>query len=371
MLINGACTNSVLAENMNNFPDLIIGDLKINPPIVQGGMGVRVSTAKLAAAVSNEGAFGVIASVGLGEEDRLDLPYEERSKKALREMIRETKALTKNKFGVNIMCVLTNYDELARVSFEEDVGAIISGAGLPMHLPALKPKNSSTKMIPIVSSGRAAELICKTWLRRYKILPDALVLEGPLAGGHLGFKYSEVISSKPPLLEDLLNEVLVVVKKFESEFKTKIPVIAAGGIFTREDVVRALKRGASGVQIATRFVCTTECTVSDAYKKAYLGSRPEDIAIILSPVGLPARVIRNKFVERIEAGEKIKFTCPYRCLKTCDPYAANYCIAQALVSAYRGDLENGFAMCGANAYKVKKIASVKELISDIVEGTSK
>lgn len=352
---------------MNKLPDLIIGDIKINPPIIQGGMGVRVSTAKLAAAVSNEGAFGVIATVGLGEEGRQDISYEERSKIALREMIQETKWLSENKFGVNIMYALTNYDDLVRVAIEENVGAIITGAGLPLHLPALRDRNSSTKLIPIISSGRAAELICKTWMRRYKMLPDALVLEGPLAGGHLGFKYRETIGPVVPSLDNLLDEVLSVVKMFESEFKVKIPVIAGGGIFTGEDIAKILKRGASGVQMATIFVCTNECDVSLAYKEAYLKSKPEDIAVILSPVGMPARVIRNKFVERIESGEKIKFTCPYRCLKTCDPYAANYCIAHALVNAYRGDLDNGFAMCGVNAYRVKKIISVRELIKDLVK----
>lgn len=351
---------------MTKLPDLVIGDLKINPPIIQGGMGVRVSTAKLAAAVSNEGAFGVIASVGLGEEGQQNLSYEERSSLALKKMIKEAKQLTKNKFGVNIMCALTNYDDLARVCFEEEVGAIISGAGLPLNLPSLKGKAGKTKLIPIVSSGRAADLICKTWIRRYNILPDALVLEGPLAGGHLGFRYNEVIGSSLPLLENLLDDVLGIVRKFEVENKKKIPVIAAGGLYTGQDIAKVLKRGASGVQIATRFVCTNECDVSDAYKQAYLNAKPDDIAIILSPVGLPARVIRNEFVERIEMGEKIKFICPYKCLKTCDPYAANYCIAQALVNAYRGNLEEGFVMCGANASRVKKIVAVKELINELV-----
>ncbi len=348
------------------LPELIIGDLVIELPIIQGGMGVRVSTAKLAAAVSNEGAFGVIASVGLGEEKQENLTYEERSKLAFREMIRGTKRLTNKKFGVNIMCALTNYNDLARVAIEEEVGAIISGAGLPLHLPSLN-KNSKTKLIPIISSARAAELICKTWLRHYDILPDALVLEGPLAGGHLGFKFGELINPESPRLENLLAEVLTVVKKFESENDKKIPIITAGGIFSGKDVAKMLKLGASGVQMATRFVCTKECEVSQAYKEAYLKCTQDDIAIILSPVGMPARVIRNKFVERIESGERIKFACPFKCLKTCDPYAANYCIAQVLVNAYRGDLDNGFVTCGANAYRVKKIVSVKELIIEITE----
>jgi len=350
---------------MSKLPDLIIGDLKISPPIIQGGMGVRVSTAKLAAAVSNEGAFGVMASVGLGEEGQENLTYEERSKLAFREMIKETKVLTNNKFGVNIMYALTNYDDLVRIAIDEEVGAIISGAGLPLHLPALA-QNSSTKLIPIVSSARAADIVLRSWLKRYKRLPDAFVIEGPLAGGHLGFSYSEVIEIKKSSLEDILKEVLKLIKKYEASHKKKIPVIVGGGIFTGADIARMLRLGASGVQMSTRFVCTKECDVADEYKMAYLNCREEDIVIILSPAGMPARVIKNNFVERIQSGEKIKFDCPYKCLKTCDPYSANYCIAQALVNAYRGKLENGFAMCGANAYRVKKIITVKELINELV-----
>ena len=348
------------------LPDLVIGDLIINPPIIQGGMGVRVSTARLAAAVSNAGAFGVIASVGLGEEDRKDLTFEERSNLCFREMIRDTKRLTNKKFGVNIMSALTNYDDLAEVAIEENVGAIISGAGLPLHLPALA-KDSSVKLIPIVSSGRAADIILRVWLKRYHRLPDAFIVEGPLAGGHLGFGYTEAVGIKEVFLEDRLKEILKLVEEYEKKYSKKIPVIVAGGIFTGVDIARMLKLGASGVQMGTRFVCTKECDVSDKYKETYLNCKEEDIVVILSPAGMPARVIKNKFVERIQAGEKMKFECPYRCLKTCDPYSANYCIAQALVNAYRGDFENGFAMCGANVYRMKKISSVKELISELVE----
>lgn len=348
------------------LPDLVIGDLVINPPIIQGGMGVRVSTARLAAAVSNTGALGVIASVGLGEEGQQSLPYEERSISALRSMIHATKERTDRKFGVNIMSALTNYDDLAKAAMEEGVGAIFSGAGLPLHLPELA-RGSNTKLIPIVSSGRAAELICKTWNKRYNCLPDALVLEGPLAGGHLGFKFGQLIGNELPHLEVILAEVLAVTEQFRDMAGEKIPVIAGGGIFSGKDMANILKAGASGVQMATRFVCTDECEVSDKYKDLYLRCQKEDVIVIISPVGMPARVIKNKFVDRIETGEKIKFSCPYRCLKTCDPYAANYCLAQALVNSYRGDIDNGIVMCGANAYRVNKVLPVRELINEITE----
>lgn len=345
------------------LPDLIIGDLRINPPIIQGGMGVRVSTAKLAAAVANEGALGVLASVGLGDEKESEKDYTASSEKALREQIRRARSLTKGYIGVNIMFVLTNYESLVKASSEESVDLIISGAGLPLRLPSYVG-NSNVKLVPIVSSRRAAEIICETWLRKYKRLPDAIIVEGPLAGGHIGFKFSEIIPEITTSLEYLLKETLEVISKYRVNGKN-IPLITAGGIFTGKDIARMLKLGASGVQIATRFVCTHECEVAQAYKDAYLKSTEEDIIVILSPVGLPGRVIKNSFVERIEGGEKIKFRCPYKCLKTCDPQTVNYCIADALVNASKGDLENGFAMCGAYAYRVKEIVSVKNLIEEL------
>lgn len=350
----------------DKLPDLRMGDLVINPPIIQGGMGVKVSTASLAAAVSNTGAFGVIASVGLGEDGQKDLTYKERSIISFRQMIKEAKRLTNKKFGVNIMYALTNYDDLAKVAIEESVGAIISGAGLPLHLPALA-KDSVTKLIPIVSSGRSGDIILRAWFKRYNRLPDALIVEGPLAGGHLGFKFGELIDLKVDLLDNILKDVLEVTKKFEPIAKRSIPVIVAGGVFTGKDIARMLKCGASGVQMATRFVCTNECDISHKYKEMYLNCKKDDIVVIPSPAGMPIRVIKNKFVERVQRGERMKFNCPYKCLKTCDPYTVNYCIAQTLVNAYRGNLDESFVTCGANAYRVKEIVSVKKLIDELEE----
>lgn len=351
---------------MKKLPDLIIGDLKISPPIIQGGMGVRISASSLASAVSNEGALGIIAAVGLGEEwpDK-NTDYKTRSELAFREMIKETRKLTKNPFGVNIMHALSNYDDLVKVADHENVNVIISGAGLPLNLPALV-ENKKCKLIPIVSSGRAADLICKSWKRRYNRLPDAFVLEGPLAGGHLGFSFEELESIKKLPLEKLLIDLLKITEEYEKTAQTKIPVIAAGGIFDGKDIAQMLKLGAKGVQMATRFVATYECDASLKYKQAFLNSKKEDIIIIKSPVKMPGRVIKNKFVERILKGVKISFNCPYKCLKTCEPDKVNYCIAQALVNAYRGNLDEGFAMCGANAYRVKKIVPVKELINELI-----
>lgn len=352
-------------KDVTALPDLLIGDLRINPPIIQGGMGVRISGARLASAVSNEGALGVVASVGTGEEwpDR-SLNYAARSYVSLRDMLQHTKALTPNPIAVNIMCALTNYDDLVKAADEEEVAAIISGAGLPLKLPALVTRRS-IKLIPIVSSGRAADLICRSWWRKHNRLPDALVVEGCLAGGHLGFSMDDVATAHIPL-EALVQDVLSVAAGYTQAHGLPIPVIAAGGVFTGRDMARFLQLGASGVQMGTRFVCTDECDASVQYKEAYLHCRQEDILVIQSPLKLPLRVIRNRFVDRILSGEKMQFSCPYRCLATCEPDTSPYCIAQVLVNAYRGDMGAGFATCGANAYRVDRIVSVRDLIQELV-----
>jgi len=350
------------------FKNLDIGDLRIEIPIIQGGMGVRVSAEGLASAVSNEGGLGVIASVGLGGEvDEKVEDYKIRSRKSLVSTIRKTRERTKKPFAVNIMCALTNYDDLVDAAQEESIDAIISGAGLPLKLPSLL-KNNKTKLLPIVSSARAARLICLIWQKKYNRLPDAIVVEGPLAGGHLGYSMKELEDKKNVFLDNILKEVLFVVEGFESPGH-KIPVIAAGGIFDGEDIARTIRLGASAVQMATRFVCTHECDAADGYKEAYLSAKEEDIVIIQSPVGMPGRVIRNEFVDRITRGEHINFGCAYKCLYTCDPQKVNYCIAKALFSAARGEMDKGFAMCGTNAYRIKKIVSVKELFTELVEET--
>jgi len=350
------------------FKDLYIGDLKIGLPIIQGGMGVRVSNSSLVSAVSNEGALGVIAAVGLGEEvENNQLSYPQRSCVSFTESIRQTRLKTKNPFGVNIMCVLTNYEDLVNIAQEESVDVIISGAGLPLRLPSLI-KNKKTKLIPIVSSARAASIICATWQRRYKRLPDALIVEGPLAGGHLGYSLAELEDKENFSLENILPKVVAVAEGFATPQK-KIPVIAAGGIFDGKDIAKFIRLGASGVQMGTRFVCTHECDVAQEYKETYLAAKQEDIVVIQSPVGMPGRVIRNEFVKRIIKGERMDFNCQYHCLYTCDPKKVNYCIAKALLFASRGQMEKGFAMCGSNAYRIEKLVSVKELISELAAQT--
>ncbi|MHC4751600.1 MAG: NAD(P)H-dependent flavin oxidoreductase, partial [Planctomycetota bacterium] len=211
-----------------------------------------------------------------------------------------------------------------------------------------------------------AKIVFRAWQKRYNHVPDAVVVEGPLAGGHLGFKKDQ-IDNPDYALEKILPEVIAAVKPYEKQFNRNIPVIAAGGIYTGADIHRFMQLGVQGVQMGTRFVATYECDASMEFKKAYLNCKKEDIVIIDSPVGLPGRAIRDKFLERISSGVKETFKCPWKCLKSCDFKNVPYCIGLALMNAKKGDLENGFAFAGANAYLVDKIISVKELIEMLVE----
>ncbi|MDD3345515.1 MAG: nitronate monooxygenase family protein [Candidatus Omnitrophica bacterium] len=347
---------------MSRLKPLKMGELSIETPIFQGGMGVRVSSSSLASAVSNEGGLGVIAAVGLGEDDRILADFKRRSCDSLVKIIRKTRELTRNPFGVNIMCALSNYADLVDAAQRELIPVIISGAGLPLKLPSLVT-NNVTKLVPIVSSARAARLICTVWLRRYKRLPDAVVVEGPLAGGHLGYSLEELADDRNFNLRKIFQEVIDVVREFDRE--GHIPVIAAGGIFDGKDVADMINLGASGVQVATRFVCTYECDVAQAYKDSFIAAKKEDIVVIKSPVGMPGRVINNDFVRRISSGERIDFGCDYHCLATCNPTKVNYCIAKALINASRGEMDKGFAMCGSNVFRVDKIVSVKELMAEL------
>lgn len=350
---------------MNALKPLIIGGLEVKIPIVQGGMGVQVSTASLASAVANCGGAGTIASVGLAygidEEGR---EFVEASNEALSNEIREAKRLTRGVVGVNIMVALSNFEELVRTAVKEHADFIVSGAGLPLKLPE-HTEGSPTRLIPIVSSARAADLIIKTWKKRHNRLPDAIVVEGPMAGGHIGFKLADLRGHTEEPIEDLFTSVLKMVREYEKEYKAHIPVIPAGGIFDGKDMARFLNMGAGAVQIATRFVATFECSVSEKFKSMYLEAGSDDVIIIDSPVGMPARAIKNRFTDRLSSGEKVAFDCRYKCLRTCDPLTAPYCIAKALGNASRGDIDNAVVFAGSNVSRVKKIVSVKELMDEI------
>ena len=345
------------------LPSLHIGDLTVYPPIIQGGMGVRVSRSGLAAAVANEGCVGVIAGVGLGKfENRPGKEFESLNSDALREEIRKARSMTSGIIGVNVMVVLSNYKSLIKTAVEEGIDLIISGAGLPLELPKFVP-NRKIKLIPIVSSVRALQIICNKWKRNFKRLPDAVIVEGAKAGGHVGYDYEDMIADKAPLLDDLLTDIVALANTFDP----KIPVIAAGGIFDGKDIDHFLKLGAAGVQMGTRFVCTDECDAHENFKQAYVKAKKEDLVIIKSPVGLPGRVINSKFVQDVKNGKTVPAACNFHCLRTCNPKEAPYCIAKALTSAAEGDLDKGFVFAGSNAYRCNEIIPVKKLIGKLVE----
>lgn len=347
-------------------PKLKIGNITVDAPIVQGGMGVRVTLSSLASAVANEGGIGTISSMGLGDITSPKEDYEKESHDALVQEIRKAKSMTDGPLAVNVMGVLSNADDLVRASVSEGIDMIIYGAGLPTKLPAIV-ENDDVALVPIIGSGRIAKLIMKTWDKRYNRLPDAFILEGPLAGGHLGFSVEELENIDEVSLEKLLPGVLEELKPYEEKYGRKIPVIVAGGIFTGADIAKMLKLGASGVQMGTRFVCTEECGVSQEFKQAYIDAKEEDIIITKSPVGLPGRAIKNKFMEDVEAGN-IKMKCPYKCLTSCKMDKARYCIAEALVNSYFGDVDKGLIFCGQNAYRIDKVITVKELFTELLTG---
>ena len=357
--------------NLNKMPTLRIGALEADIPIVQGAMGVGISLSNLVSAVANAGGIGVIATPGIGQfEPDWDANPSKANKRALQKEIRKTKAKTGGIIGVNVMVALSDFDDLVQCAVDEGVNMLFLGAGLPLGLPKTLPLDRlgelATKFVPIVSSARAAKLVFRAWQKRYNHVPDAVVVEGPLAGGHLGFR-KEQIDNPDYALEKILPEVITVVKSYEERFNKSIPVIAAGGIYTGADIHRFMELGAQGVQMGTRFVATYECDASMEFKEAYLNCKKEDIVIIDSPVGLPGRAIRNKFLERVLSGSKEPFKCSWKCLKSCDFKNVPYCIGLALTNAKKGNLEEGFAFAGANAYRVDKIISVKELIGTLVE----
>jgi nitronate monooxygenase len=346
---------------------LRIGDLAIAVPVIQGGMGVGISLSGLAAAVANEGGVGIISSAGLGllYKDFSD-NFLEASIHGLKEEIRKAREKTKGIIGVNVMVAMTNFADMIRTSISEKIDLIIAGAGLPLDLPSFLKKDSITKLVPIVSSARAAKIICEKWKSNYDYLPDAVIVEGPKAGGHLGFK-EEQIFDKDYSLEKLVPEIVNELKPFEEKYNRQIPLIAAGGIYTGEDIHNILQLGASGVQMATRFVTTEECDASQAFKQSYIDASEKDIEIIKSPVGMPGRAIISNFIDKVREGKKQPKKCPFKCIKTCDISKSPYCIIIALINALKGNFNNGYAFAGTNAYRATKITTVKELFQSLLK----
>ena len=346
---------------------LRIGNLVLEVPIIQGGMGVGISLSGLASAVANEGGAGIISSAGLGLLYKdFSSDFLEASIHGLKEEIRKAREKTKGVIGVNVMVAMTNFTDMIKTAISEKVDLITAGAGLPLDMPSFLKSDSITKLIPIVSSARAAKIICEKWKTNYDYLPDAMIVEGPKAGGHLGFK-EEQIEDNDYSLEKLVPEIVSELKTFEDKYNTKIPLIAAGGIYTGRDIKNILELGASGVQMGTRFVTTDECDASMSFKQAYLNATSSDIEIIKSPVGMPGRAILSNFITKVREGKKQPKKCPFKCIKTCDISKSPYCIIVALINALKGNFDSGYAFAGTNAFRATKISSVKELFKVILQ----
>ncbi len=350
----------------SRMPKLKVGNTVPKLPIIQGGMGIGISLSGLASAVANEGGIGVIAANSIG---MLDPEYYATHKDAniitLRKEIRKTREKTSGIIGVNLMVAVHDFQALLNVSIEEKVDIVFIGAGLPIKgIPVEDIRRAGVKIAPIVSSARAAGLIFRSWAKRYNDIPDAVVVEGPKAGGHLGFKI-EQINDPNFALERIFPDVVSEIKIYENKFSRTIPVIAAGGIFTGADIYKFFKLGASGIQMGTRFAATHECDADIKFKETFISCKKEDIEIITSPVGMPGRAIKSKFLEEIASGKKRKLKCAWRCLKNCDIKTAPYCISLALDNARQGNMEDGYAFAGSNAYRIDKIISVKELLNEL------
>jgi len=329
---------------MINLPKFKIGNVEIN--LIQGGMGVVISGENLASAVANCGGAGIIASVGIGGAKHYLGEYAEANATALKDEIRTARRKSEGVIGVNVMYALSDHDSLIRAAVEEGVDLIISGAGIAKNLPKTVGDND-VNLVAIVNGVRVAKVITKTW-KKYSKIPDAFIVEGPEAGGHLAYNYEDLINGTAPKLEDIAREVIEFAN---TQFDNPVPVIVAGGIYTGQDIRKARSWGAAGVQMATRFVTTLECDADDGFKQMYVGANEEDLVIIQSPVGMPGRAIRTPFLDRVMDGEKIAFGCGYQCLKTCKLNESPYCIAEALDGAQQGDFNKGFAFAGANAYR--------------------
>jgi nitronate monooxygenase len=357
-----------LQDVINSMKKINIGELKIKIPIIQGGMGIGVSLSGLASAVANEGGVGTISAVapGFREPDFLT-NFREANMRALANEIRKARELTKGILAVNIMVALTNFADMVHTAIKEKIDIIIAGAGLALNLPEYRPENCKTKLVPIVSTDRALNIIIRKWFKSYNCLPDAVVLESPYSGGHQGVKMDEVGAHEFDL-EQQLPKVLAVVNECERLYNKKIPVFVAGGVQTGADIRKFVEMGAAGAQIGTRFITTNECDASMEFKQQYLNAKsPEDIVVIHSPVGLPLRVLKTKFVKSIIAGENKPISCYYKCLHTCDYKSVSFCIAKALINAQSGHIDEGVCCSGVNGYKNNAIVSVHEVFEQIQE----
>lgn len=383
---------------MNGIKALKIGDLVLQRPVIQGGMGVGISLHKLAGAVAASGGMGLISTAQIGfREPDFKINFVEANLRAIRrEMQKAREIAPKGAIGFNIMVATKHYDLWVKEAIKSGADAIVSGAGLPVRLPeyaqaayeemkagfaeakeTCREAVKKVKLAPIVSSAKSAQVICRLWDRKYKQVPDFVVVEGPLAGGHLGFSREELAeygadtkdvpnTYNQEAYDKEVRSIMEVVKTYEEKYQKHIPVVTAGGIYTHEDVKRQFELGAEGVQVATRFVTTEECDAPDAYKQAYINAKKEDIVITQSPVGMPGRAILNPFLKQIKDGIRPAIKNCFQCLEHCDIKTIPYCITQALVNAAEGDEDNALLFCGSNAYRADRIEKVDDVMRELV-----
>lgn len=344
---------------------LKIGDLVARIPIVQGGMGVGISLSNLAGSVAAAGGVGIIstAQIGFREPDYDKNPLEV-NLKAIKKYVDKAREIANGGvIGVNIMVATKYYEEYVKAAIKAGVDLIVSGAGLPVKLPELV-ENTKTKIAPIVSSIKAANVICKLWDRHYKKTPDLVVIEGPKAGGHLGYTLDQLENISD---EDYDREILgikEVISVYEEKYQKNIPVIFGGGVYDKSDMEHYMNLGLDGVQVATRFVTTYECDASNEFKQSYINARKEDICIVKSPVGMPGRAINNLFMKKTET-EVFKQKKCHQCLASCKQKDIPYCITDALVNAAKGDVDNALLFCGEKAYKSTKLEHVQDIFDEL------
>lgn len=369
---------------MGKYNPLRIGDLVVKNPVIQGGMGVGISLSGLAGAVAKAGGIGIISTAQIGFQDpQFEADPEKANLSAIITELKKARKIAESNIsglkpvlGFNIMVATKNYAKYARTAAQAGADIIISGAGLPINLPEYV-KGSRTKIAPIVSSAKSASVICRMWDRKYHRSPDMVVIEGPLAGGHLGFSREDLIeygadtadvpsTYRQASYDEEIHKIKEVISQYEKKYNCKIPVVSAGGVFSREDMEHHMGLGVDGVQVGTRFVTTRECDAPLSYKQSYINAKKKDIIIVKSPVGMPGRAIKNPFMEKV-LREKEKISHCFCCLEHCNPAEIPYCITKALIRAAKGQVEDALLFCGANAYRCHRIETVEEVMADLCE----
>lgn len=347
---------------MGNVKPLKIGDLTARVPVIQGGMGVGISLSSLAGAVAAEGGIGVISTAQIGyREPDFDTDPIGANLRAIGSEIKKARDIAKGGIlGVNIMVATRKYEEYVKAAVAAGIDLIISGAGLPMDLPKIVGA-ARTKLAPIVSSVKSVQVIMRYWWKKYNRLPDLVVIEGPLAGGHLGFHKEQLDDIEGLHYDEEVRAIIEKINETAAEHEVNIPVVMAGGVYTRDDMDHYLEMGASGVQMATRFVTTYECDADPAYKQSYIDAKKEDIVIVQSPVGMPGRAILNPFMKRAKEGQIPHGKC-HLCISSCKGTDTPYCITDGLVNAVKGKVEDGLLFCGANAYRATHLEHVKDIL---------